>query len=217
MEIIGHRGARGLWPENTLEGFSKALEGGVVSFELDVHTTKDNFVVVHHDPTLTTGESLQSLTYKELPSFIPRLEEVLDLCLGKARVTIEVKISDITTTAYFFVELISKILTPCDYVVISSFDWDVVRAVHALMPNIPTAALSEGEIGMYTIQGAWELEANIWSPEYIHLEESHVSYAHSLGLQVVPYTVNDPEDIKRLQKMGVDGIITDFPLNKLGV
>jgi len=52
VEVIGHRGARGLFPENTIEGFQRSLDLGVRSFELDVGMTADGVIVVHHDPAL---------------------------------------------------------------------------------------------------------------------------------------------------------------------
>lgn len=204
MQIIGHRGARGLFPENTVKGFRKALEIGVKAFELDVWATTDDVVVVHHDP-------IPPVSLFELPSHIPRLVDVLDLCYAKAQITVEVK-NDGSVVPEHIVQLLDKVIYAWDDVIISSFDWRIITTVRKIIPGLPTAALWEGVIGGgVNILHAANTGAKIWSPEYIHLEESHVSYAHSLGLKVIPFTVNDPEDIKRLQNFGVDGIITDYP------
>lgn len=103
VKIIGHRGARDLWPENSLEGFRNLLELGVEGVEFDVHQTRDNEIVVIHDPTLdrTThgsgpvGEKtlaeLQAITLRNSRERIPNLDDVLDV-LGESALELHVEI-----------------------------------------------------------------------------------------------------------------------------
>ncbi|MDF2812418.1 MAG: glycerophosphodiester phosphodiesterase, partial [Microvirga sp.] len=95
VKIIGHRGARDLWPENSLEGFRKLIELGVEGVEFDVHQTRDNEIVVIHDPTLDrtthgsgpvgekTFTELQAITLRNSRERIPSLDDVLNV-LGES-------------------------------------------------------------------------------------------------------------------------------------
>jgi len=102
VQIIGHRGARGLEPENTMRSFRKALELGVDYIECDVHMTKDGHIVLMHDHTVdrTTNASgpVNSFTFDEIRKLdagegeiIPTLGELLDLARGKVKLHIELK------------------------------------------------------------------------------------------------------------------------------
>lgn len=262
MQIIGHRGARGLWPENTLAGFSRAMKAGVKAFELDVGVTKDGIVVVTHDaelnPDITryrdnewlipaevpTDQRIYSKPLSDVQSFnvgfinqnsayakrfphqqpidgqhIPTLTEVLTLVCNRAAVTIEVKCfpdqPERTTFPYLFVEAVKNVLNnvtaPWDDITISSFDWRIIDEVHDQIPGIPTAILTEKISNYDIIHRVKHFRGNIWSPEYTDLNQSLVHEAHSLGLKVVTWTVNDPVMIESLEKIGVDGVITDYP------
>lgn len=265
MQIIGHRGARGLWPENTLGGFSRAMNAGVKSFELDVGITKDKIVVVTHDPELNPDitrykdgswfwseaigfnqHRIQFRNYIDLHQYkigqinpdseyakqfpnqqpieeqhIPALADVLTLVCDRAAVTIEVKSfpdqPERTIPAFLFVQALKKVLdevtAPWDDITISSFDWQIIDEVHAQIPGIPIAALTENTEKQNTsiMHRVKSFHAKIWSPEYTDLNQSLIDEAHSIGLKVVTWTVNDPASIELLEKMGVDGVITDYP------
>ena len=83
FDLQAHRGGAGLWPENTLEAFGRALALGVSTLELDVHLTADDDVVVHHDPTvhgeLTDARRIRELTRADLPPSMPLLRQVAAL------------------------------------------------------------------------------------------------------------------------------------------
>lgn len=110
--IIGHRGARNLWPENSLEGFRKLVELGVEGVEFDVHMTSDGQLAVIHDPTLErttlglgpvgarTLAELQMTTLRDSTESIPSLDQVLEVLGGNSlELHIELK-TDMTGTAY---------------------------------------------------------------------------------------------------------------------
>lgn len=261
MQIIGHRGARGLWPENTLAGFQRAMNSGVKAFELDVNLTRDRVVVVTHDAQLNyeitqyrNGEwlmesdlrSIRLTNYEDIRQYgvgqirpnsnyaktfpnqqeivgqkIPTLSDVLTLVCDRAAVTIEVKSFDddleVIVAPQIFVDCLQQVIesvtTPWDDITISSFDWRVLEAVHEIMPGIPTAALTEKHNEQYidVVAQVKNIGATTWSPEYTDLNQHLVDRAHSIGLKVVTWTVNDPKSIELLEKMGVDGVITDYP------
>lgn len=151
--IIGHRGARDLWPENSLSGFHKTLALGVDAVEFDVHQTRDGGIVVIHDPTFerTTlgsgpvGErTLAEATAVELRDAggerVPTLEQVLDVYQGSGlELHIEIK-TDARGNAYPGLEqkLIDVIrrrrLEP--HAVLTCFAPDVLDRVHTLAPDI---------------------------------------------------------------------------------
>ena len=83
FDLQAHRGGAGLWPENTLEAFGRALALGVTTLELDVHLTAEDDVVVHHDPTvhgrLADARRIRELTRSDLPPTMPLLRQVAAL------------------------------------------------------------------------------------------------------------------------------------------
>ena len=230
MRLIAHRGASGLAPENTLASFRLALEQGAEAVEFDVHQTADKELVVIHDESLrrTAGwpAHIRDLSWQELYRFdvgswfdrrfsaerIPRLDEVLDVVGKKVEVHLELK-----RGAPFYpgiegrvVELLRRrrVLKTC---VVSSFDHQALRAVRALEPKARLGYL----LGETPIETAWE-EIKELSAESLHLSLRQVNAARVAGghrrrLPVLVYTVNDAADARRLSKIGVDGVFTNFP------
>jgi len=115
-------------------------------------------------------------------------------------------------------------------VMVQSFDWRSLRAVQRLAPGLPIAALtarlsaidnlgdSRWTVGLRLEDHGGSvprlvraLGAPIWSPFHGHLTEEQLREAHALGLQVIPWTVNEPAQIERLIGWGVDGLISDYP------
>jgi glycerophosphoryl diester phosphodiesterase len=94
-------------------------------------------------------------------------------------------------------------------VIIQSFDYRSLWAVHELDPTLTLAALSKG--GSVNFEDIHERGASIWSSDYNDVTESTLGAAHQAGLEVIPWTVNEPDLMDRLVNMGVDGLITDRP------
>jgi glycerophosphoryl diester phosphodiesterase len=286
LEVQGHRGARGLWPENTLAGFARALGLGVSALELDCGVTRDGVLVVSHDPELnpdltrdasgrflsTTGPPIVTLSYAELQSYdvgrlkpgsayaarfpaqqpldgerIPRLADVLELVRargrGRVRVAVEVKTfpdrpPQLTAGPEAFAVALARDLEAtgtASLVEIMAFDWRVLSAMQRLMPQVATVALTEQQPGCDTVglgaarPSPWlagldprsyggsvvrlvkASGAAQWGPDYLDLDAGRVAEAHSLGLRVVPWTVNDPADMERLLAFKVDGMTSDRP------
>lgn len=275
LDIQGHRGARALFPENTLEGFLAARALGVKAFELDVGLTADGVAVVSHDPALNpeitrdasgawldeSGPAIRAMTYAQLSTYdvgrirpgsrtsflfpdqlphdgarMPTLATVLT-ALPDARFTIEVKTDpahpDRTASSEVLTDATLAVISMCGAaarVVMESFDWRVQRHVRKVRPDIRLAWLTRPE----TIRNAalwWDCAAPagsvpeavaaeggpIWAPDYTDLTEALVKEAHALGLFILPWTVNQPADMRRLIDWGVDGWISDRPDVALGL
>ena len=219
---IGHRGANGYEPENTLVSFQKALDMSVDGIELDVHLSIDGSLIVMHDETIdrtTNGKGfVNKLTLKELKSFrindsieIPTLEEVFDLIDKKCLINIELKNHE---TAEKVVALIEKYINEkkwkyADFIV-SSFDWNAIQQVRFLNEKIPIGVLTEEDLDL-AFSFAKFLKAEAINPDFKLLTPEKVIEFQSKNIKVFPWTVNNLEDIQKMKTMNVDGIISDFP------
>jgi glycerophosphoryl diester phosphodiesterase len=218
---IGHRGAKGNEPENTLVSFEKAIEMGADGIELDVHLSIDGHLVVIHDETIdrtTNGKgAVNQLTLDELKSVrinenfeISTLEEVLDLVNKSCFVNIELKNQD---TAEKVVQLIEHYISDkkwknSDFIV-SSFDWNALQQVRFLNDTIRIGVLTETDMDL-AISFARFMKAEALHPDFQLLTNEYVVAIKEKGILVYPWTVNEIDDIQKMKDFGVDGIITDF-------
>ena len=222
MLKIGHRGARGYEPENTLIGFQKAVALDVDQIELDIHSSADGEIMVIHDETIdrtTNGNGyVNSFTRLELHQFqiegqqyIPTLIEVLNLIDRKCSINIEIKSNGLANKLVGIIEqyVTEKQWKYSDFIV-SSFEWDNLEKVRLLNPSIPIAVLTETSIED-ALAFAKRIKAQAINPDFQLLSIENVSQMQQAGFQVFPWTVNEIEDIKRIQSYKVDGIISDFP------
>jgi glycerophosphoryl diester phosphodiesterase len=285
FDLQGHRGARGLMPENTLAGFAATLSVGVTTLELDLALTKDGVVVVSHDPYLNPdhtrgpdgkflagkGPPIRSLTLTELKRYdvgrlkpgtaysaslpeqravdgatIPTLAEVFDLArrarADHVRFNIETKITpesgaEIADPETFAAAVVRDVRAAgmVARVSVQSFDWRTLAAIKRIAPEI--------ELSCITVERQWrdnlqrggrgaspwtagldidDFESSaprlvkaagcaIWSPMFQDLSPVELAEAKSIGLKVVPWTVNERSQMERLIRAGVDGIISDYP------
>lgn len=215
--IVGHRGAAGYAPENTLLSFQKAIDIGCQKTELDVRLSKDKAVIVIHDADVkrtTDGQGLVSkmnlAKLKELNcphnQKLPTLQEVIDVCKDKIDLQIELKSKGTPGPVN---ELIfkNKIL---NRITITSFDINLLKEIKNINPQLKVCYLLK------------RYSANIWDYikaiplEYLGLrsrivKEKMVEHAHQLGIKVYAFQLNNEVTYKKLVKMGVDEIGTDFP------
>jgi glycerophosphoryl diester phosphodiesterase len=208
--VHGHRGARARRPENTLPAFRYAIEQGVDFVELDVLITKDNVPVVMHD-ALIDGFPVYTLTLTELKKHdcrVPTLDEVFDLSReSAAQFNVETKIfpdhPELTPHPEAFVEMILDLIRMHGIeqrVMLQSFDPRPLRVMKRLEPSIPRGALFEVEKEWPKV--AREFEATYLGPLYSLVTKDRVSWAHAAGLEVIPWTVNIPEDWAKLANDG---------------
>ncbi len=222
MQIIGHRGACGYEPENTLASFRKALELGVEMIEFDVYVLKTGELIVIHDNTVdrtTNGTGyVTDFNFDELRTLdagngeaIPLLSEVLDLVDKKAGINIELKgIGTAAGVAGLITQYKNEKGWSDDLFMISSFNHVELREFSEIMPSIRIGAVIEGIPVDYAAfaERVGAFSATL-SAEFITQE--YVQDAHNRGLKVFAYTINDEPEVKRMQLLGVDGIFSDFP------
>ncbi len=220
MLCIGHRGAMGHAPENTLKSIAKALELGAPWVEVDVYPVEGHLVVIHDNrlERTTNGSGyVWEQTFSYLRTLdagqgekIPTLEEVLDLISERAGINIELKVSG--TAAWVAKMIQDRIRTHWDVsnFLVSSFNHHEIAAVRQLDDRIRIGALISGLPLDYALfaqkLGAYSVHQSI---EFVNRE--FIADAHDRNLKVFVYTVNHPEDITRMDAMGVDGVFTNYP------
>ncbi len=199
--IIGHRGACGYAPENTLLSFSKAIEMGVDAIELDVHTCKSGELIVIHDDTLdrtTNGKGeVSQLTLSQIKEFrcdqdqkIPTLEEVFNLVQKQCIINIELKgLNTANPVADLIQKFVSEKKWSYDNFFVSSFDHPELVVFHQLLPAVKTGALMEA-IPVSYASFAIDAEAT-HAVLYCHtVNQTFVDDAHQKGLKVFVYTAS---------------------------
>ena len=213
---IGHRGAKGYEPENTLISFEKAIDFNVDGIELDVHLSLDGKLIVIHDETIdrTTNRKgfVNQFTALELKKYgIPTLTEVLDLANQKCFINIELKgIGTAKPVADLITHYISKKNWDYTDFLVSSFDWKMLKEVQLLNPKIRIGVLTEESIEE-AFAFAKKIKASSIHPEYSLLSKENVALVQEKGFEVYPWTVNSTADIQKIKSFNVNGIISDFP------
>lgn len=218
--LIGHRGAAGLEPENTLRSFERALEEGCDMIEFDVNMTADGIPVVIHDNSVArttdgTG-SVGEMTFDDISRLnagkgerIPSLEEVLEAFWGRIGMNIELKGEDTGGPVASLLRMFIDERGGGD-VIVSSFSPINLKEFTDFGTGIPTAVLVD-HIPWGSQEFAVLLGSSAVHPNHEFLLKAFVEECHASGLNVNSWTVDDPDDVKKCLEMGVDGIITDRP------
>lgn len=213
---IGHRGAKGYEPENTLISFEKAIDLNVDVIELDVHLSLDGELIVIHDETIdrtSKGKGfVQQFTALELKKFgIPTLTEVLNLVNRSCFINIELKGIG---TAKPVLDLINLFILEKNWnyndFLVSSFDWKMLEEVQSLNPNIRIGVINEESIED-ALAIAKKIKGFSIHPDYSLLSKENVALMQENGFEVYPWTVNSEEAIQKIKSFNVNGIISDFP------
>ena len=290
FELQGHRGARGLRPENTLPAFEAALDAGAVSVETDLHLTRDGVVVLCHEPFLDAARftpptadaprpAVADATLAELrlwradlnpdpgrfpaqvaevgplarqfvgrlgldPFAVPTLADLFlfaadyagepGAAAGKtahqreraARVRFDLELKRVP----FHPERINDGFTGrapgvlerriveavraagvADRTTVRGFDHRCIRFLRALEPRLTGAVIVAHTAPAVIAEVVLQADARIYCPSFDFLDAEMVRQAHAVGVRVLPWTVNEPEQWKRLIDWGVDGITTDYP------
>ncbi len=222
MLKIGHRGAKGYEPENTLRSFQKAIDLHVDRIELDVHLSADNEIIVIHDETVdrVTNKTglIKELTLPQIKRLriekkyqIPTLSQVLNLINQRCEVNIEIKSFEATKKVVHLIEkYIEEKKWNYSQFIISSFDWNALRQVHFLNQNIRIGVLTESDLEL-AFSFAQSIHAKSIHPYFHLLTIEATQKMQEAGFEVYPWTVNEPEDIKQMKSFNVNGIISDFP------
>ena len=263
FDLQGHRGARGLRPENTLPSFEAGFDAGVSSVETDLHLTADGIVVLCHEPTIE-GDRVSGLSLAELrrhrldrnpdparfpgqSADVPELarafaaERGFDAYAGECgrragksdrqreragRVRFDLELKRVP----FFPETINDGFDgsapgPLERQVVAaaraagvvgrtlvrSFDHRCVRLLRQLGPRLTGAVLISETAPVDPVALVRAADCAIYCPSYEFLDRDVIQQSQAAGLRVVPWTVNDPEHMKRLLDWGINGITTDYP------
>jgi len=218
--VFGHRGARARAPENTLAAFELARAEGADGVELDVRLDGSGEVVVLHDRSI--GErDVETLSSSELArSDVPCLAEVLAWAKSHGQlVNVELK-ADVGNPRRLVARvaaLVARLPDPESLVLLSSFHAGMVLDLARRLDRVPVAWLvrqrswltgsaafcrSLGAVGIHPAR-------DLASPAMVHSWQAR-------GLLVNVWTVDQPEEAQRLDRMGVDGLVTDDPSGIVG-
>ena len=243
QKIFAHRGASAYAPENTLEAFDLAVKMGADGVELDIHMTKDGELVVAHDEeigrvanglglirNMTTAELKKHRFNRTHPEFenatIPTLREVYELLKPTGlHINTELKTSRIR---YEHMEekcvKLANELGMTDRVMYSSFNIASLKLLKHIDPRVRVGLLRTpiGKINDRKVIDPWDL-AHLLGIDAIHphftelLKFNEAEKAHTLGMQVNVWTVNDEADMRKCLEAGADALIGDYPDRMLKV
>ncbi len=263
FDLQGHRGARGLFPENSLEGFLKTLEMGVNTLELDLAMSADGHLVISHEPYLNPdiclgpqGQKLHaeegkkfnlyqmsladiqacdcgSLPHPRFPQQAklrtskPTLQALIELVQDferrhpqrLVRFNMELKAwpegDDIFhPVPQAFAEALYQVLqyhNLTERTCVQSFDIRCLQAMRRIAPKQTLALLVESPGSAAEHIERLGFVPEIYSPYYKLLNKEEILWLKVRGMRVIPWTVNAPEEMLDLVKMGVDGLISDYP------
>lgn len=219
---FGHRGARGHAPENTLKAIERGIALGADWIEVDVHVSADGQPVVIHDRWLdrsTSGrglvadacwEALRGLDAGE-GERIPLLEEVFECVAGRAGLNVEIKGAGASDAVVHVAQRwVGRAGWSQDRLLVSSFDHRQLAAVRRAAPELYLGALVGG-VPLDLAACAEALSARSIHLSVDFLDPALIADAQQRGLRVYVYTANEPDDIARCRRFGVDGVFTDYP------
>jgi glycerophosphoryl diester phosphodiesterase len=263
IDFQGHRGCRGLMPENTIPAFKKALDLGVETLEMDVVITHDKKVILSHEPWFSheialkpdggeisldeeTSHRIYAMNYDETKAYDvglkphPRFPEQKKISINKPLLTDVIKQSEyyavqLGRSAPFynietkcrpegdsifhpapeeFVDLLVGVIQESgieDRVIVQSFDIRTLQTAKSKYPDIKLALLIENSKSPQENIETLGFTPDIYSPDYALVDDELISFSKEKGMKVIPWTVNETEEMEKLIALGVDGIITDFP------
>ena len=264
LDKQGHRGGRGLMPENTIPAMLNGMDLGVTTLEMDVVISKDHQVVVSHDVYfnenitttpegnfLTKAEAPRRLLYtmpydsirkydvgrkphpdfpkqKKIAAYKPLLSDLLEATEAHARekgrsiaYNIEIKSRPENDGKKHppveeFVDLALRVIRQKGVqsrTTLQSFDPRALQVIHKNYPGTITSLLIEGTDRRSLEEQLKELgfTPSVYSPHFSLVTPELIRQCHAQNIRVIPWTVNSLEEMKKLQQMGVDGIISDYP------
>lgn len=229
MRIIGHRGARGEAPENTLGGFQYIHDLGIRAVEFDVRQLKDGELIIMHDDnflrTTGTNQALYDLNSHQLEAYnqahiwidwekqlTPTLRQTLSIIHDFEHIEVEVKeVATMFDAEKLVLELQQQLHGFEQTAVITSFDLKIHQALKRQYSIFKRGLLVENDIQYLAIEQALELGCCQigWMNQLASDEMIQATQQAHLDISV--WTVNEVERAKHLQSLGIDGLITDFP------
>ena len=219
MIIIGHRGAAGLAPENTIASMQAGLDSGADMIELDVRLTRDGIPVLIHDKTTrrthnenvcvnrTTLADLQADTIDEP---IPTLNDVLHQFFGRIILNIECKEIGSGSVVFDIVAPYITHKTDWQYVIFSSFYASELRAIREKSIDAPLALIHKHNPFSFVQHHAF-LNLSAVGFSKLTMNPLAIAIAKKRGIKTYVYTVNKVTTAKVIERQGLDGIVTNYP------
>jgi len=273
IDVQGHRGCRGLMPENTIPAFLKALDLGVNTLEMDAVVSAEEEIIISHEPFMSHEIALQpngseileldqlnhniyKLTYNQIKLYDtgsklfdrfpdqnkmvthkPTLQDVVTQvnkklqALGRSSVNYNIEIKRRTEWDFVhhppfqeFADLMIKSIKSLgieQYSTVQCFDIETLRYIHRKYPEIKLVFLVSNKLTPQVNIAELGFLPHVYSPYYKLVNTQLVKYCNDLNMKIIPWTVNDNDDINKMISLGVSGIISDYPdrvmkiLNKL--
>jgi glycerophosphoryl diester phosphodiesterase len=225
MQVIGHRGAAALAPENTWASFDVALALGVDAIETDVRATSDGELLLIHDERLDRTTDSQGLTVHKTPwsviqtldagswfdaeflgERVPRLLETLERFGQSAHVVLEIKQPGIELDVLDMVHELDLL----NNVTFTSFQFEVVNRIKASAPLAKVGFLTR-DVGQHNVQRALDARIDQFCPPASEVTQNLVLEWKGLGLEVRAWGIKNPDVMMRAVEAGVDGMTVDFP------
>lgn len=225
VQIVAHRGYSGAYPENTLSAFAGAYACGAKTVEFDVRKTKDGELVIYHDDTLErlTGDktTVADHTYQELLQLdagewfdkdyrcerIPTLDQALDL-LSTTNMRVFCELKNIGDDPEFAEQVYDKCAQydMLGRIVFLSFNYDYLSTIKELNSNQPIMLLAS--FGKSTLPAKYPAE--YYGVNMKTLTPKTIKAIHEAGSKVYTYAPQNKGQMLSLQRLGVDGVITDY-------
>ena len=218
-DIWAHQGASRAKPANTLDAFREARVMGADGVELDVRRSADGGLVVHHDAALADGRPIAALAVRDLPEDVCLLGAALEACAAN-NLFVNIEIKNVEgdpdhDPEEYLARAVADLVADSqlhDAVLVSSFSLATIDRVRALDAGIRTGYLVSPRWDQAkALARAIEGGHRAFHPFDLAVNEAVVGAAHDHGLEVNVWTVDDPDRIRWLAGIGVDGIITNTP------
>ena len=230
MRIIGHRGARGEAPENTLGGFQYIHDLGIRAVEFDIRQLHDQTLVIMHDDnfirTTAQDKNIYECSKEDLDKYdqseiwmdwkkfevTPQLKNALKIMQDFEHLEVEIKTVDSYQAAEnLLIELEKQLVGFEATTVITSFDRKIHEVLQQMNSNFRRGLLIEDDVKHQAIEDALKLGCMQigWMNQLASDEMIHTT--HQAGLDISVWTVNDIDRAKKLRDLGIQGLITDFP------
>ena len=221
MLIFAHRGASADAPENTLLAIDQALIQQADGIEIDVYQLGNELVVIHDrwvSRTTNGNRLLSDYTLEQLQTldagqgqFVPTLWQVLQQVQGQCLMNIEIKgVHDLSLVNQCINKAVNQLNFKPEQFIVSSFNHHILAAFRNIAPAIKIGALT-GSNPLNHAYFAQQLQAYSVNVDASFIDQAFVKDAHIRGLKMFAYTVDEPEDLLRLQAWGVDGVFCNGP------
>lgn len=223
-DVIGHRGAAALRPENTMASVVKAIEDGADWVEIDVQETADGVVIIAHDSDFMKlagvdlkvwDATMEDVAEIDIGSWFddeyaaeraPTLHDVLSAAKGKSKVIIELKYYGHDVDLENRVAAIVEELDMQDDIATMSLKYPAVQKMKTIRPDWRAGVLAATAVG--DLSG---LEGDFVAVNAATVSPGLIRQIHDAGKDIYVWTVNDPLQMSAMASMGVDGLITDRP------